>query len=154
MNLVTSNRKTRYDVWQSLYLDNMLVSEIFNSFSLKHVYYDLVSDSVPFRGYRAADMLQSLLKVVTKDDFSDISSDVSDLFSKIREVEPNDKLIYYHDVFLNTFARAITCVKIHNFLFNDIGFIDIQDKWMRRTSFFPRSHQRISQYGSRALSNR
>jgi hypothetical protein len=38
-------------------------------------------------------MLQSLLKVVTKDDFSHISSYVSDLFSKMREVEPNDKLI-------------------------------------------------------------
>jgi hypothetical protein len=70
----------------------MLVSETFNSFSLKHVY-DLVSDFVPFWGYKAADMLQSLLKVVTKDDFSHISSYVSDLFSKMREVEPNDKLI-------------------------------------------------------------
>ena len=89
-------------------------------------------------------MLQTLLKVVTKDDFSDISGDVSDLFSKMREVEPNDKLIYYHVVFLNTFARAITCVKIHNFLFNDIGFIDIQDKWMRRTSFLTVSPMNIS----------
>jgi len=91
-------------------------------------------------------MLQTLLKVVTKDDFSDISGDVSDLFSKMREVEPNDKLIYYHVVFLNTFARAITCVKIHKFLFNDIGFIDIQDKWMRRTSFLTDSPTNISEW--------
>lgn len=120
VKLVTSNRKRGYDIWLSLHLDNLLVSETSVTFRLKDISYDLVSDFVPFQGYKAAaDLLESLLKAVTNDnDFSHISADVNDLFFKMRAATPIDKLKYYHAVFLSTSARAVMSVRTQTFFFS------------------------------------